>query len=681
MRFVVLPSPDGIPVVVERGEPSFLYLNRSGGRFVPAVWHTGVFREENGGPLPEAPTDWSLSVLFRDLNGDGLPDLYVCNDFVHWADRLWLNKNSRRFQAAPRQTLRHVSLSSMAVDAADINRDGFDDFFVADMLSPRREARAWQRPDLLHGSAADLSEDPGARPETPRNTLQLARGDGTFAEIAPLAGVAATDWTTSALFLDVDLDGWEDLLLVGGNKHDVQDADVLARLGPALGAPTPEERLAARRLMPSRPVASRALRNRRDLTFEDVSAAWGFNAVGVGHGMALGDLDNDGDLDVVVNCMNEPARIYRNNSPAPRVAVRLKGSGGNTRGIGARIKVTGGPVTQTQVMMAGGRFCSSDDPMRVFAAGTASRLGIEITWRSGRRSLVTNAEPNCVYEIDEAGALPDRPPAPAPPEPLFEDASSAINHTNVDEPFDDFARQPLLPRKLSTLGPGVSWVDLDGSGRDGLLIGAGKGEPSSLSSTTTARAGSLRGRRRRRPRRPRGTKLPRSCFIPGRDRPGSSWENPTGRMATPTPPFSASSRWAPRPRPVSPPSHPCPPPSSGRRRPRWRWRTWTGMAGWICLSGAARCRDGIPKPADSYLFHNDGTGFSLAQTFTNLGLVSGAVFVDYDGDGQPDLALACEWDSIRLFHNDRGRFTEVTAAFGARASSKGVLERRRGRRF
>jgi len=655
-RFVALPTHDGVPMVVERGEPDVLYLNRGGGHFVAVPWNVGLFLDEEGRALREAPTDWGLSVLFRDLNGDGLPDLYVCNDFVHWPDRIWINENGKHFRAMPRTGVRHVSLSSMAVDVADINRDGHDDIFVADMLNPRREFRAWQRPDTLKEVFGRSPEDPDFVPEVPRNTLQLARGDGTFAEIAPLAGVAASDWTTSAVFLDVDLDGWEDLLLVAGNNHDVQDADALRQIGRAGGWKTPETRLNAFAQLPRRPAPGVALRNRHDLTFEDVSAQWGFNAIGIAHGMALADLDNDGDLDVVVNCMNAPARIYRNNSPAPRVAVRLKGSGANTRGIGARIKVNGGPVTQTQEMVAGGRFCSGDDAMRTFAAGTAQQLEIEVAWRSGKRSVITNARPDCIYEIDEAGATAALGPTSAPVLPLFEDVSSMLKHNHADEPFDDFARQPLLPRKLSTLGPGLCWADVNGDGYDDLIVGSGKGGRAAIfrSDGKGAFAEWSDAPLPKPVLRDETTLLvwegieQASRLIVGE----SNWED----ADTSAPPFRVFLLAA------GSSTNLALGLSSGAAATGPLAIADIDGEGKLALFVGGRVVAGrYPEAADSRLFRSEGGKLvedsNAAEGLRKVGLVSGAVWSDLDGDGYPELILACEWGPIRIFHNDHGRLT------------------------
>ena len=656
-RFVTLASRDGV-AAVEKGEPDFFYLNRADG-FMPVPWEGGVFLNEDGEALSGPPTDWGLSVIFRDFNGDSLPDLYVCNDYVYWPDRIWLNQSGKRFQAIPRTAIRSASLASMPVDIADINRDGLDDIFVADMLSSRREPRAWQRPDTLEGKVQWPVTDPNFRPEVTRNTLQLARGDGTFAEIAQLAGVSATDWTWGVAFLDVDLDGWEDLILSTGSNHDLQDADMVGMIARTEGWKTVGARLRNQAKLPRLELPSVALRNRHDLTFEDASAAWNFNIVGVAQGLALADLDNDGDLDAVINCLNGPARILRNNSPAPRIAIRLKGTGVNTRGIGAKVQVSGGPVTQTQEMIAGGRYLSSDDPMRVFATGAASQLEVAITWRSGKRSVVKEARPNFVYEIDEAAAMPPSPPVAAKDSPLFEDVSSRLSHVHVDAFFDDFARQPLLPRRLSTLGPGICWTDLDEDSSDDLIIGGGGGgrpvvfrndRMGNLIEWTNAPV-------------PKANSRDQTSVLAWRDLDGvtqlvageSNWED----ADTNAPPFRMFALRAGGPADV-------PPPLAGGL-------SATGPLsmgdvdgdGDLDLFVGGRVRAGrFPEPATSHLMRSQGGSFSLMQSFPALGLVSGAVFFDADGDGDPDLALACEWDSVRLFRNDKGTFIERTEPAG-----------------
>lgn len=656
-RFLTLTNRSGAIEMVEKGEPDFFYLNRGGGRFSLARWDSGVFRDEEDRPLKEAPTDWGLSVMFRDFNGDGLPDLYVCNDFIIWADRIWLNQGGKRFRAAPKDAFRSVSLSSMAVDVADVNRDGFFDLFVADMLSPRREFRAWQRPDTQRSAIRWPIEDPLFRPEVSRNTLHLARGDGTFAEVAQWAGVAATDWTWGSVFLDVDLDGWEDLLVCTGANHDVQDADALPEISRVVGWQTPEARRKAFAMLPRRALPSMAFRNRHNGAFDDVGVAWGFDEVGVAHGMALGDLDNDGDLDVVINCLNGPARVLRNVGSAPRIAVRLKGMAQNTRGIGARIEVRGGPVTQSQEMIAGGRFLSSDDPMRTFAAGAASQLEIEVRWRSGKRSVVKGALPNTLYEIDESGAVAGDGPGSPIADPLFEDVSARLNHHHQDVRYDDFARQPLLPRTLSSLGPGVCWADLNGDGWDDLIVGGGR--QGRLSAFLNNGKGGfapfdLAGMPSRNIRGQTGVVVSRESGGALRVLVGqSNWEDADPRAA-PVEVYGMG--------------------GGGLTNILRGWGENRSVSGPLALAdvdgdgdldlfvGGRAVPGRYPEPATSLLLRNQGDHYDVLQRFTELGLVVGAVFVDFDADGDSDLAVACEWGPIRLFRNDRGVFTEATEA-------------------
>ena len=644
--------------VLENGEADVLFHNVGNGRFEPVSWTNGAFLGENGEPV-RTPYDWGLSAMFRDLNGDGAPDLYVCNDFQS-PDRIWINDGHGRFRAIARQAIRQTSLFSMGVDFADIDRDGFDDFFVADMLSRKHPLRQVQVMDSA--AFAQVRSTADDRPQFSRNMLFHNRGNGTYAELAQLAGLEASDWSWCPAFLDVDLDGYEDLLVTTGHWRDAQNADIAREIEEAKKQkPMPAlEQLRLRKRFPRLDTPNVAFRNRGDLTFEEVGAAWGFDSRRISHGMALADLDNDGDLDVVINCLNDAPLLCRNDSPRPRISVRLRGRAPNTRGVGARVRVLApGLPAQSQEIICGGRYLSSDDFVRTFAAGNeTNRVTIEVTWRDGRQSIITNAPSNHVFELDESAAR-FSPVTNQPPQitPFFTDVTSLLKHVHHDEPFDDFARQPLLPRKLSQLGPGVTWFDFNGDGWDDLFIGAGR----------SGRIGVFRNDGHGR-------------FIPQR---AAYFDVPVQRDLT------TVLGWRPNPTNIVL--------LMGLANCEDAATNGPGVRQFSVVSGAAddellrsvastgplaladidgdgdldlfvggRVLPGrYPVAASSALLRNDGGRLRFdaqaSSAFAGVGLVSGAVFTDLDADGWPELVLACEWGPVRIFRNERGQLVSWDA--------------------
>ncbi|MEE2947352.1 MAG: FG-GAP-like repeat-containing protein [Verrucomicrobiota bacterium] len=663
----VISTVDGVPVkgsrfenrfrlnerggIEENGLPDVLYRNLGQFRFERHVAGGKRFLNSRGMPMHGALLEWGLSVMFRDINRDGKPDIYVCNDF-DGRDRFWLNAGKGQFREAPALALRKTSMFSMGVDFADINRDGFDDFFVVDMLNTNHRTRKNQMvPRLQYHPVPGRYND---RPQWMHNTMFINRGLGLFSEIAHYSGVAASDWSWCSIFIDVDLDGLEDLLITNGVERNARHLDTIIHLrkqreGKDLSK---QEILLARRVFPAQATANAAFRNQADLRFTRNATEWGFDDEEISHGMACGDLDGDGDLDLVVNNLRAPAGIYRNNIAKPRLAVRLNGPPGNTAGIGARIEVEHAAQTQSQEMIAGGRYLSSDDQMRVFAmpGGTAQ---LKIIWPDLKQTVVGKAEPNRLYQVRYQAAKVV-PPHEKPTPTLFKQIDFAEAQQHVEASTSKSQTQPLLPWQLGQDGPGAAWGDLDGDGWEDLIIANGRGGSTKMYRNNAGRRFSLLDQETPFPKSARDALA--VLAISGQLLQSFSNHDDGlafGDMVTVSQPDGSIQQKI---------------GAKAASAGQLAMADVDGDGDLDLLVTARAMPDRYPEPVASWIYLNEGgvwqESADWSSSLRHVGQVSGAVFADIDSNSTPDLLLGCDWGAPRILINTGSRFVDQTEQLG-----------------
>jgi hypothetical protein len=466
-----------------------LYRNDGDGTFTDVTERAGLYESEIA---------FGLGVSVGDVNRDGWPDLYVSNDFFE-RDYLYLNEQDGTFREVLPQQMPTTSLSSMGADIADFTNDGRPEIFVTDML-PDREDRLKTTTTFESWEVYQRKVQSGYHHQLQRNTLHLNNGNGTFSEVGALAGVHATDWSWGALASDFDLDGRTDLFVSNGVYKDVTDQDFIADLTTRETAQRMKERGRAEFLnliekIPSERLSNYAFRNTDSLQFENAAAEWGLDTPSFSNGAAYGDLDNDGDPDLVVNNLGHESFIYRNEATTATdnryLQVRLEGEPPNTFGLGTTVTVEN----------EGETYYRKQYPMRGFQSASGTRLTVgvgpadtvdtvTVAWPDGRVERRTNVATDrrltfrqaAARPADSTAVSPPRPKEPADYDPRFRDVTDEVglSHVHQENDYSDFQREPLLPRKLSTQGPRLAVGDVTGNGLDDVYVGGAKGQPGAL---------------------------------------------------------------------------------------------------------------------------------------------------------------------------------------------------------
>lgn len=438
---------------------------------------------------------FGLGVSTSDIDNDGWCDIYVANDFFE-RDYLYINNRDGTFTERLEDMIRHTSLSAMGADIADLNNDGFMDILGTDML-PEDDYRlkttfSFEPFDFYQKKIAW-----GYYHQLSQNVLQLNNGFDahnrmTFSEIGLLAGLAATDWSWGALIVDLDNDGCKDVFVSNGIFRDVTDQDYIAHLmqeenirkvlqGERIDIPE------LIRKIPSTRLANYAFRNNGDLTFANHAKEWGLDLPGFSNGFAYGDLDNDGDQDLVINNVNQPAFVYRNESDSLTgnhfLKVKLTGKGMNTFAIGAKVTLKCAHQIFVQEQMPARGFQSSVDHVLTFGVGKHKRIDtLLVDWPDGSRSVRSNIAVDQMAVLDQKDAALRTPPFAPPPSPLLREitADFPLQYQHVENDFDDFKREPLIPHLLSTEGPKIAAGDANGDGLEDLYLGGAKESPGKL---------------------------------------------------------------------------------------------------------------------------------------------------------------------------------------------------------
>ena len=662
----LVTMPNGRPFLIKGGQADRLYRNDGpaapGGipRFTEIAAAAGLWDNGRG-----------LSAAWWDYDGDGWPDLYVANDF-NGPDRLWRNQGDGTFVDVAPTLLRHTPWFSMGCDAGDLNNDGLPDFIASDMAGSNHYKDKMGMGDMDKNGW--FLEVPTPR-QYMRNAVYLNTGNGRpFLECAHQLGVAATDWTWATKLVDLDCDGWLDLYITNGMTGDFLNSDLVAARSAGKKLPAPPKRDPNRAFRNAGATPDGAWRFQLD----DVGQAWGLEREAVSFGAASGDLDGDGDVDLVVNNFNEACSVYENKTPTTthRAAIRLVGTQSNRSGFGAKVVISAGGQQQTRWLSPARGFFSSDEPVIFVGLGSATTIDtVTVHWPSGIIQSVSALAAGKTHTLREEGiAGTTADPATAAATPLFQRSPALATAKHEDPPFDDFQREPLLPNKLSQSGPCVAWGDIDGDKDQDFFLGGAAGRPGRFYFNEGAPTASQPQFviKAIAPFDQAAAAEDMGCvfFDADGDHDLDLYVASGGVEAAEGDPVmqdrlylnDGKGAFAPAP--------------AGSLPPRPLSSSCVAAAdidgdGRLDLMVGSRITPGkYPLSPGSVLLHNTGQGrftdatTTMAPDLLTMGRVTAAAWANLAGDASPDLVVTREWGSVELLVNHQGRLTSATTPSG-----------------
>ena len=429
---------------------------------------------------------FGLGVTVGDVNGDLYPDIYISNDFYE-RDYLYINNKNGTFSEQIQNWTSHISQSSMGADMADINNDGQADVFVTDMLpEPDDRLKTTTSFDNYDLFTRKLNLD--FYNQYMQNTLQLNNGNNQFLEIANYAGVAKTDWSWGALLFDMDNDGYKDIYVCNGIYHDLTNQDFMDFFANELmqkmvitGKKEEIETIISK--MPSVAIPNYAFKNNTNLTFTNEAKNWGLDSPSFSNGAAYGDLDNDGDLDLIVNNVNMPAFVYQNNSEKKKdhhfIKVKLKGDKQNKFGVGSVVKLFSGKEIIKQELIPSRGFQSSMDYMMTFGIGTKKIDSLQVIWPNSKYQTIKKITSNTTITLNIADAKSNYNLKTKTIKPLFSEKPNTFQ-SHKENDYIDFDYEGLISKMLSQEGPSLAVADVNDDGNEDFFIGGAKGNSSKI---------------------------------------------------------------------------------------------------------------------------------------------------------------------------------------------------------